>query len=86
MSDDESTAYHRISPGPQDNHACVMTEMIMEIRDKVNYMVQEQKYIKADVREMKDERKSVIFGILAFVGLTVGGAVIWAIKNGAHSA
>ena len=85
MSDDDSTAYHRIVGGPTD-HPCVMTEMIMEIRDKVNYMVQEQRHIKADVREMKDERKSVIFGILAFVGLTVGGAVIWAIKNGAQSA
>jgi len=85
MSDDDSTAYHRITSAPQ-GHECVMTEMIMEIRDKVNYMVQEQRHIKDDVREMKDERKSVIFGILAFVGLTVGGAVIWAIKNGAQSA
>ena len=85
MSDDESTAYHLIA-STTPGHECVMTEMIMEIRDKVNYMVQEQRHIKADVREMKDERKSVIFGILAFVGLTVGGAVIWAIKNGAHSA
>ena len=55
MSDDDSTAYHRIVGGPTD-HPCVMTEMIMEIRDKVNYMAQEQRHIKADVREMIDKR------------------------------
>jgi len=86
-SEDSSSTYKRISVPDAGcrNENCLMSDVIMEIRDAVNYMVQEQKHIKADVKEMKDERKSVIFGILAFVGLTVGGAIIWAIKNGANA-
>jgi hypothetical protein len=70
MSDDETTSYNRIQTMSACGNDCSMGEMLMEIRDTVNYMVQEQKHIKADVKDMKEERRSVIFGIL--VGLLSG--------------
>ena len=77
--DDSSSVYHRVpSAASIDYHA-----MIMEIRDAVNELRSEQKHIRRDVSDLKQDRRNVVVGILTFVGLTVGGAVVWVIKSGA---
>jgi len=81
MSED-SSSFHRIVNDHPD-HECVMGDMILEIRDKVNYMVQEQKHIKRDVAELCNDRRNLVWGVLGFVGITVGGVVTWALKHAA---
>lgn len=78
-SDDSSSVYHRIPMASNLDYQ----GMILEIRDAVNELRSEQKHIRRDVSELKQDRRNVVVGILTFVGLTVGGAVIWAIKSGA---
>ena len=78
-NDDSSSIYHRV---PTVNISDYQS-MILEIRDAVNELRSEQKHIRRDVSDLKQDRRNVVVGILTFVGLTVGGAVIWAIKSGA---
>ena len=84
MPEDGSSSFHKIPILNQcSNSECVMGDVIMEIRDNVNYIMQEQKHIKRDVSELRDDRRNIVLGILTFVGITVGGVVIWALKHGA---
>ncbi len=67
-------------------HQCVMGATIMEIRDAVRDLRSEQKHIRKDVTDLCNDRRNLVWGILAFVGMTVGGVVVWALKSGANPA
>ncbi len=55
----------------------------MEIRDAIIDQRAEIRHLRSDVKELKEDKKRVIWGILAVVGSVAAGVFVWALNSGA---